>query len=127
MPKSSDLAWIIGCAGILWTLDTSATDHPSGGLAPPQCNMWSSIKYMEWHSMVDICWARDLLNDIHNVFMSAHTCHERIFQIAIFILSYPIRLLYQTISYTIPTMHVCSQNTMRSRKPHVFSMDDSCS
>jgi hypothetical protein len=59
MPKSSDLTWILGCAGILWTLDTGATHHPSGSLAPPQCNMQSSIKYMEWHSGVDICCLLD--------------------------------------------------------------------
>jgi hypothetical protein len=73
MLKLSDLTWILGCAGILWTLDTGATHHPSSGLAPPQCNMWSSVKYMELHSMVDMCWPRDLLDDIRDVFMSAHT------------------------------------------------------
>jgi hypothetical protein len=33
MPTLSDLTWILGCASILWTLDTGATHHPSGGLA----------------------------------------------------------------------------------------------
>jgi hypothetical protein len=73
MLKSSDLTWILGCASIHWTLDTGATHHQSGGLALPQCNMWSGVKYMKWHSALDICWARDLLDDIPDVFMSAIT------------------------------------------------------